>query len=78
MSVQGNLLGVPNLTVEIFRVWIENEHECIITRETARKWLHILGFKQVNHQKGKVAYRKQFLDKLTELDSRCITPILLS
>ncbi len=66
----------------MFRSWIENEHECIITREIARKWLHILGFKLVNHQKGVyfdghkrddvVAYRKVFLDKLTELDRRCV------
>ena len=74
--------GMPNLTVEMFRSWIDNEHECIVSKETARKWLHVLGFKQVNHQKGVyfdgherddvVAYRKQFLDKLTELDRRCI------
>ncbi len=72
--------GMPNLTVEMFRSWIDNEHECIVSKETARKWLHVLGVKQVNHQKGVyfdgherddvVAYRKQFLDKLTELDRR--------
>ncbi len=41
---------MPNLTVEMFCSWIDNKHE--LSKETARKWLHILGFKQLNHQKG--------------------------
>ena len=41
---------MPNLTVEMFRSWIDNKHE--LSKQTARKWLHILGFKQLNHQKG--------------------------
>ncbi len=39
---------MPNLTVEMCRSWIDNKHE--LSKETARKWLHILGFKQLNHQ----------------------------
>ncbi len=39
---------MPNLTVEMCRSWIDNKHE--LSKETARKWLHILGFKQLNYQ----------------------------
>ncbi len=73
---------MPNLKVEMFRCWIENEHKRKISKETVRKWLHILGFTQVNHQKGVyfdgherddvVAYRQLFVDQLSELDRRCI------
>ncbi len=31
--------GMPNLTVELFRCWIENELECRISKETARKMM---------------------------------------
>ena len=74
--------GEPNLTAEMFRRWIKSEHNCDISGETARKWLHTLGFKQVNHTKGVyfdgherddvVAYRKTFVNKLSELDRRCL------
>ena len=53
-----------------------------ICTDTARKWLQKLGFKKVNHTKGVyfdgheredvVSYRTEFLDKLEELDRRCI------
>ena len=74
--------GEPNLTSEMFRRWIKTEHNCDVSGETARKWLHTLGFKQVTHTKGVyfdgheredvVAYRKTFVEKLSNLDRRCI------
>ena len=74
--------GEPNLTAEMFRRWIKTEHNCDISSETARKWLHTLGFKQVNHTKGVyfdgheredvVMCRKTFVEKLSDLDRRCM------
>ena len=72
--------GEPNLTAEMFRMWVKSEYNCDISGETARRWLHSLGFRQVNHQKGiyfdgheredVVEYRKSFVEKLEELDNR--------
>ena len=77
-----NKKGEPNLTVEMFRVWVNKKYDCNICKETARKWLHKLGFQQVNHTKGVyfdghervdvVKYRGDFKDKLEELDRKCI------
>ena len=73
---------LTNLTVEMFRVWVTENYDCNICKETARKWLHKLGFKQVNHTKEVyfdghertdiVKYRGAFLDKLEDLDRKCI------
>ena len=77
-----NKKGEPNLTCDMFRDWVNNVYDCEICTVTARKWLQKLGFKQVNHTKGVyfngheredvVSYRTEFLDKLEELDRRCI------
>ena len=77
-----NRKGEPNLTSDMFKVWVNKKYDCSICAETARKWLHTLGFKQANHTKGVyfdgherddvVKYRSEFLDKLEELDRRCI------
>ena len=74
VEVLGHLFGkMP----EMFRRWIKNEHNCEVIGERARKWLHTLGFKQVNHTKGEyfngheredvVMYRKTFV-----IDVECI------
>ena len=74
-----NKKGEPNLTSDVFRDGISKEHDCEICRDTARKWLHK---QQVNHTKGVyfdgheredvVNYRTEFLDKVEELDRKCI------
>ena len=78
-----NKKGEPNLTVHDFASWVRSTYSIDICDETARLWLHNLGFSQQHHHKGVyfdgheredvVAYRKQFLDKLAELDRRTIT-----
>ena len=52
-------------------------------RETARRWLLTLGFRQLHHQKGVyfdghdrpdvAEHRKEFLSKLAELDKKTIS-----
>ena len=73
--------GEPNLTAEHFCKWINRTYDCLVSSETARRWLHILGFKQINHQKGVyfdgheredvVEYRQKFTDRLHDLNRRC-------
>ena len=73
--------GEPNVTAEDFCKWINSTYDCQISSETARRWLHILGFKEINHQKGVyfdgheredvVEYRQKFTEKLHDLNRRC-------
>lgn len=75
--------GQPNLTVAKFASWIEEEYNAKVHTETARRWLHHLGFAQVHHQKGVyfdghdrsdvVQYRNDFLATMQELDKKSIT-----
>ncbi len=76
--------GEPNLTAHTFQVWIESTYSVTVCDETARVWLHLLGFSQQNHQKGVffdghdredvVKYRTEFLNKLEEYDELTKTP----
>ena len=68
--------GEPNLTTEMFCKWVFDSFSVEISYETARRWLHYLGFNICNHQKGVffdshdredvTRYRKNLLDKLAE------------
>ena len=63
--------GEPNLTSGMFAVWVNDLN---ISEETARLWLHSLGFGCTHHQKGVyfdgherqdvVQYRSEFLTNL--------------
>ena len=44
--------GAPNLTTEMFCKWINDQCSVNICCETARVWLHHLGFNMSDHQKG--------------------------
>ena len=44
--------GEPNMTVNVFRMWVETAYNVKIVNETARLLLHRLGFSQKHHQKG--------------------------
>ena len=44
--------GEPNLTTEMFCRWVNDNYSVNITSETARRWLHHLGFNMCDHQKG--------------------------
>ena len=76
--------GEPNLTADMFRAWVSETYQVDVCVDTARMWLHHLGFDQCDHQKGVyfdgheredvVAYRQDFLDQLTSLDETTITP----
>ena len=76
--------GEPNLTTEMFCQWVKESFSVDICTETARCWLHHLGFNISNHQKGVffdgheredvVVYRSDFLEKLAKLDETTITP----
>ena len=56
----------------------------IICCETARSWLHNLGFSQKNHHKGVyfnghehsdvVTYKSEFVSKVMELEPFCARP----
>ena len=69
----------------MFRAWINENHEIDVSVDTARRWLHHLGFHQCDHQKGVcfdgherddvVTYRQEFLDQLASLDETTITPM---
>ena len=68
--------GEPNLTVREFAGWVREGWQVDICDDTARRWLHKLGFSRVNHSKGVyfdgheradvVEYRSKYLDKLAE------------
>lgn len=74
--------GEPNLTIQDFKDWIKDTYNTSVHNETARTWLHKLGFSQVHHQKGVyfdghdrddvVAYRQDFLKQLELLDKKTI------
>ena len=74
--------GEPNLTVGNFSEWVEGTYSKKVHHETARRWLHELGFNRVHHQKGVyfdghdrtdvVADRKALLELMKELDTKSI------
>ena len=76
--------GEPNLTTGMFAVWVKQKYDHDISEETARLWLHKLGFGRTHHQKGVyfdgherqdvVQHRSEFLSNLLELDKITITP----
>ena len=73
--------GEPNLTANMFLGWIQETYHVDVCAETARLWLHNLGFSQTHHHKGMyfdgherddvVQYRHKFVQKLDDLDRRC-------
>ena len=44
--------GEPNLTADMFRAWVSETYQVDVCVDTARTWLHHLGFHQCHHQKG--------------------------
>ena len=76
--------GEPNLTAHDFKSWIEDNYDVTICTETARVWLHLLGFSQKSHQKGiffdghdrsdVVEEREKFLDALEDFDKLTVEP----
>ena len=74
--------GEPNMTDDGFRTWVYSNFGCEICNETARHWLHDLGFSQKCHKKGVyfdgherddvVEHRKEFVAEMNELERRCI------
>ena len=80
----GSLINDENFrldTTDMFNAWVKDTYQLDICSETARVWLHKLGFTQKNHHKSVyfdgheredvVSYREEFLQKLEELDRRC-------
>ena len=47
----GYVRGKPNMTCQMFRDWIHETQDLKISYETARRWLHELGFAQKYHHK---------------------------
>lgn len=74
--------GSPNMTVDVFREWIETTFNHKIGNEGARLWLHRLGFCQKHHKKGMyldghercdvIEYRNQFVSMLNDFDDKTI------
>ena len=68
----------------MFYKWVSDSFSVEISCETARRWLHYLGFDMSNHQKGVffdghdrddvVTYRKDLLEQLAKFDETTITP----
>ena len=46
VRLNGNQKGKPNLTCDMFKEWIKDEYGLQVSTETARQWLHNLGFSQ--------------------------------
>ena len=75
--------GEPNLTLDVFVKWVASKYNTQIHKETARRWVHELGFARVHHQKGVyfdghdredvVCYRNAFLASMEMFDKRSIT-----
>ena len=75
--------GEPNLTVGAFGEWVEVTYNKKVHQETARRWLHELGFSRVHHQKGVyfdghdrsdvVGDRNKYLALMKELDKKTIS-----
>ena len=75
--------GEPNLTSVMFRQWISETFSVTICDETARLWMHKLGFWQHTHTKGiyfdgheradVVAHREKFITEMAEIDKKSIT-----
>ena len=70
------------MTSAEFAIWVNTEFSVSIHEETARKWLHHLGFSQKGHHKGvyfdgherdDVESCQQFLDGLLVLDEKTRT-----
>ena len=76
--------GQLNMTIRDFQDWIACNYNVNVSVETARSWLHNLGFDQKSHHKSVyfdgherddvTEYRKVFVDRLLELDRRCMYP----
>ena len=72
------------MTTKDFQDWIASEYDLNLGMETARSWLHNLGFDQKSHHKAVyfdgherddiIEYRKAFIDRLLEVDRRCMYP----
>ena len=68
----------------MFCKWVSDSFSVNISNETARRWLHYLGFNMNDHHKGVffdghdredvVAYRNDLLKQLAKLDETTITP----
>lgn len=68
------------MTCQVFRDWIQSTFTVNICRETARCWLHFLGFSQKHHHmevyfnghehEDVVLYRRQFVTKFQDLQRR--------
>ena len=68
----------------MFADWIYTTQNVKVSKETARRLLHDLGFSQLHYQKGVyfdghdradvVEHRKQFLATLADLNKKNITP----
>lgn len=44
--------GKPNLTADMFNAWMKETYKLEVCSETARVWLHNLGFSQKKHHKS--------------------------
>ena len=74
------------MTTQMFKQWILDKYNLDVCHETARLYLHRLGFTQPDHKKGvffdgherddDVLYRNEYLDILEELGSKSISPYL--
>ena len=69
VRVHGYLKGTPNLTLADFVRWVNEEWKVEICEETARLWLHKMGFsycqfsKGVGHEREDVVKdRREYLD----------------
>ena len=76
--------GQPNMTIKDFQDWIDSNYGLHVSIETARSWLHNIGFDQKSHHKAVyfdgherddvTQYRKVFVDRMFDLDRHCMYP----
>ena len=79
----GYVKGTPNLTLADFVRWVKENWDVEVCEETARLWLHRMGFSYRQFSKGVyfdgherddvVEHRKEYLDTMTSLQDRMLT-----
>ena len=79
----GYVKGAPNLTLTDFISWVVKEWEVDVSPETARRWLHQMGFSYRQFSKGiyfdgheredVVKERKKYVEIMASVDDQLIT-----
>lgn len=83
MRVHGYVKGAPNLTLEDFTRWVDEEWGVEVCHETARCWLHQMGFSYRQFSKGVyfdgheredvILDREKYVETMASMEDRLLT-----